>query len=163
MLIRGLTLLLLLVPLLAGVRAASADDRSQVVGVWSLVSVMYEDQATKALTPVFGQKPNGHQIATADGLWLVLVTADGRSPPKTEAEQAKAFTSMLSYSGRYRLEGNKMTTKVEIAWNEGIVGSDQVRYLRFEGDRMIVESPFMPNPNGSGSMIRAVVTWQRAK
>ena len=66
MLIRGLTLLLLLVPLLAGVRAASADDRSQVVGVWSLVSVMYEDQATKALTPVFGQKPNGHQIATAD-------------------------------------------------------------------------------------------------
>jgi len=163
MLIRGLMSLLPLVAILPGVPAASADERSQVVGVWSLVSVMYEDQASKAMTPAFGQKPKGYQIATSDGLWLSLVTADGRFPPKTEAEQARAFTSMLAYSGRYRVDGNKLTTKVDVAWNKGMVGSDQVRYLRFEGDRMIVESPFMPNPNGSNSMIRAVVTWQRAK
>jgi hypothetical protein len=163
MLMRGLMALSLLVTFLLDVPSASGDERTQVVGVWSLVSVMYEDQATKAMAPAFGQKPNGYQIATSEGLWLALVTADGRSPPKTEAEQARAFTSMLAYSGRYRLDGNKLTTKVEIAWNEGMVGGEQVRYLRFEGDRMIVESPFMPNPNGSNSMIRAVVTWQRAK
>ncbi len=142
---------------------AMADERSQLLGTWKLVSVMYEDQNTKTMTPVFGEKPNGYQIVTADGLWLALVTADGRSAPKTDAERAQAFTSMLAYSGRYRLEGNKLTTKVDVAWNQGMVGSEQVRFVRFEGDKMLVESPFMPNPNGNNSMVRAIVTWQRAK
>lgn len=149
--------------LLVSTAPAMADDKPPIVGTRRLVSVMYEDQSTRTQTPVFGQKPNGYQIVTADGLWLALVTADGRTPPKSEAERAQAFTSMLAYSGHYRLEGNKLTTKVDVAWNEGMVGSEQVRYLRVEGDRMYVESPFMPNPNGSDSKVRAIVTWERAK
>jgi lipocalin-like protein len=140
---------------------ALGQERSQVVGTWRLVSVMYEDQDSKAMTPVFGERPSGYQIATPEGLWMAIVTGDGRSGPKTEAERAHAFASMLAYAGHYRVEGNKLTTKVEVAWNEGMVGSEQVRYLRFEGDKMFVESPFMPNPNGNKSMIRAIVTWQR--
>lgn len=70
---------------------------------------------------------------------------------------------MLAYSGRYRIEGNKVTTKVDVAWNEAMVGSEQIRFLRFEGDKLFIESPFMPNPNGTNSMVRAIVTWQRDK
>jgi hypothetical protein len=49
----------------------------QIVGTWKLVSVMYEDQATKALTPIMGDNPRGYQIATKDGRWLALATRAG--------------------------------------------------------------------------------------
>jgi hypothetical protein len=140
-----------------------ADEKSEVVGVWKLVSVMYEDQETKQMTPVLGDAPRGYQIATADGRWLALVTANGRPVPKTDEERLHAFRSMISYSGRYRVEGNKVTTKVEVAWNEAWVGGEQVRFLRFEGDKLHIESPPMPHPNVNNRVVRVIVTWQRDK
>ena len=95
---------------------ALANEKSQIVGVWRLVSVMYEDQETKTLTPAFGNHPRGYQIATADGRWLALATPAGRPVPKTDEERASAFRSMTAYSGHYTVEGNKITTKVDVAW-----------------------------------------------
>jgi hypothetical protein len=156
---RVLVILLSLL-LVAPVKAA---EKADVVGVWKLVSVMYEDQETKQMTPVLGDAPRGYQIATADGRWLALVTANGRPVPKTDEERLHAFRSMISYSGRYRVEGNKVTTKVEVAWNEAWVGGEQVRFLRFEGDKLHIESPPMPHPNVNNRVVRVIVTWQRDK
>jgi len=140
---------------------AFADVKDQIVGTWKLVSVMYEDQQTKELTPVLGQNPKGSQIATPEGRWLALVTAEGRKVPQTDEERAQALRSMISYSGRYRVEDNKVITKVEIAWNESWVGGEQVRFVRFEGDRLYIESPPMPHPNVGGRVVRVIVTWER--
>lgn len=153
----------LLSSLLLLISPALANEASQVVGVWKLVSVMYEDQETKALTPVLGANPRGYQIATADGRWLALVTAEGRPVPKTDEERLHAFRSMISYSGRYKVEGNKVTTKVEVAWNEAWVGGEQVRFIRFDGDKLFIESPPMPHPNVNNRVVRVIVTWQRDK
>jgi hypothetical protein len=98
---------------------AQAADRDRIVGTWKLVSVVYEDAQTKELTPVLGEHPRGYQIATPEGRWLALVTADGRPVPKTDEDRAKALRSMIAYSGRYRVEDGKVITKVEVAWNEG--------------------------------------------
>src|ERR1700752_3675539 len=105
---------------------ARADDKTRIVGTWKLVSVVYEDQDTKARTPIYGEHPRGYQIATADGRWLALVTAEGRGVPKTDEDRLKAFRTMISYAGRYSVDGNKITTKVEVAWNESWVGGEQV-------------------------------------
>jgi hypothetical protein len=153
----------LLSSLLLLVSPALADEKAQIVGTWKLVSVMYEDQETKALTPVLGNNPRGYQIATPDGRWLALVTAEGRPVPKTDEERLHAFRSMISYSGCYRVEGNKVTTKVEVAWNEAWVGGEQVRFVRFEGDKLYIESPPMPHPNVNNRVVRVIVTWQRDK
>jgi hypothetical protein len=142
---------------------ARADVKDQIVGTWKLLSVMYEDQQTKELTPVLGQKPKGSQIATPEGRWLALVTAEGRKVPQTDEERAQALRSMISYSGRYRVEDNKVITKVEIAWNESWVGGEQVRFVRFEGDKLYIESPPMPHPNVGGRVVRVIVTWEREK
>ena len=152
--------ILLLVSLFSPV---SADEKEQIVGTWTLVSVNYEDQETKALTPVLGANPRGSQIATRDGRWLALVTAEKRPVPKTDEERAQALRTMISYSGRYRVEGNKVTTKVEIAWNEAWVGGEQVRFVRLEGDKLFIESPPMPHPNVGGKVVRVIVVWQREK
>ena len=148
------------------VTGAQADDnalRQQIVGAWTLVSVVYEDQQSKERTPVLGEHPRGRQIATADGRWLALVTAEGRPVPKTEAERARALQTMIAYTGRYRVEGGKVVTKVEAAWNEAWVGGEQTRFIRFEGDRLFIESPPMPHPNVNGKVVKVIVIWDREK
>lgn len=138
-----------------------SDPKSQIVGVWKLVSVMYEDQETGIQTPVLGDNPKGYQIATPDGRWLALTTPSVRAVPKTDQERAQAFVRMIAYSGRYRIVGNTITTKVEVAWNESWVGGEQVRHIRFEGDRLFIESPPMPHPNVNNRIVRVIVVWQR--
>jgi hypothetical protein len=111
---------LLLCLLMLGAGTAHADDRDlkqKIVGTWKLVSVVYEDQDTKGRTPVYGEHPRGRQIATADGVWLALVTADGRAIPKTDEERAQALRTMIAYTGRYRVEDGKVVTKVEAAFH----------------------------------------------
>ena len=154
-------LVCLLLLLAAPVRADDKDLRDKIVGTWTLVSVVYEDQETKARTPVLGEHPKGRQIATADGLWLALVTAEGRTVPKTDEERAQALRTMIAYTGRYRVEDGKVITKVEAAWNEAWVGGEQVRFIRFEGDRLFIESPPMPHPNQNNRVVRVIVIWDR--
>src|SRR5262249_1450689 len=164
----------LLLGLLALVVApAHADDqelRQKIVGTWNLVSVVYEDQETKGRTPVYGEHPRGRQIATADGLWLALVTAEGRPVPKTDDERAQALRSMIAYTGRYRVEDGKVITKVEAAWNEAWVGADQTHFIRFtchprynrlERHLLFIESPPMPHPNQNNKVVRVIVIWDR--
>jgi hypothetical protein len=138
-----------------------AELRRQIVGTWKLVSVNYEDVATKERTPIYGEHPKGIQIATPHGRWLALMTGEGRVIPKTDAERAQALTSMIAYTGRYRVENGQVITKVEAAWNEGWVGGEQVRHIRFEGDKLYIESPPMPHPNISDRKVRVIVVWQR--
>src|SRR5215470_16800898 len=144
-------------------RARADDDelRQKIVGSWKLVSVVYENQETKARTPVLGEHPRGRQIATADGVWLALVTAEGRTVPKTDEERAQALRTMIAYTGRYRVQDGKVVTKVEAAWNQAWVGGEQVRFIRFDGDRLFIESPPMPHPNLAGKVVRVIVIWER--
>ena len=142
-------------------KPAFADDKDKVVGVWKLVSVVYEDVQTKERTPVLGQHPRGCQIATAKGRWLALVTGEGRKVPQTDAERSDALRSMIAYTGKFRVEGGKIITKVEAAWNEAWVGTEQERFYRFEGDRLLLESPPQPHPNLLGKVVRIIVIWER--
>jgi hypothetical protein len=154
----------LAIVLLLLVAPAHADDKSAIVGTWKLVSVVYEDAQTKERTPVLGEHPRGYQIATAEGRWLALVTADGRPIPKTDEERAQALRTMIAYTGRYRIEDGKVITKVDAAWNEAWVGGEQVRFIRFEGsDLLHIESPPMPHPNVNNKVVRVIVTWERDK
>jgi hypothetical protein len=143
--------------------ADDKSDRAAIVGTWKLVSVVYEDQTTKERTPVLGEHPRGRQIATADGRWLALVTAETRPIPTNDAERARALQTMISYTGRYRVEDGKVITKVEAAWNEAWVGGEQTRLIRFEGDRLFIESPPMPHPNQNNRVVRVIVIWDREK
>ena len=135
--------------------------RRQIVGTWKLVSVNYEDVANRERTPIYGEHPKGIQIATPHGRWLALMTGEGRIIPKTDTERAQALTSMIAYTGRYRVENGQVITRVEAAWNEGWVGGEQVRNIRFEDDKLYIESPPMPHPNISDKTVRVIVVWQR--
>lgn len=141
--------------------ADDADLQRKIVGTWKLVSVAYEDQSTGERTPVYGAHPKGVQIATPEGRWLALMTAEGRHVPQSEADRAQALKTMIAYTGRYRVNDGNVITKVEAAWNEAWVGTEQVRAVRFDGDRLLLQSPPMPHPNINGKVVRVIVAWQR--
>lgn len=141
--------------------ADDADLQRKIVGTWKLVSVAYEDQSTGERTPVYGAHPKGVQIATPEGRWLALMTAEGRPVPQSEADRAQALKTMIAYTGRYRVNDGNVVTKVEAAWNEAWVGTEQVRAVRFDGDRLLLQSPPMPHPNINGKVVRVIVAWQR--
>ena len=50
---------------------------------------------------------------------------EGREAPKTDADRAVAFKTMVSYTGIYRIEGDHWITKVDVSWNESWVGTEQ--------------------------------------
>jgi hypothetical protein len=135
--------------------------RRKIVGTWRLVSVHYQDQTSGERSPVYGAHPKGIQIATAAGRWLALMTAEGRAVPATEAERAQALKTMVAYTGRYRVEDGKVMTKVEAAWNEAWVGTEQVRAVRLDGDTLYLTSSPMPHPNVGGTVVCVVVAWER--
>ena len=141
------------------------DDtlRRKIIGVWKLVSVTYEDVATKARTPALGALPRGRQIITAQGHWITLGTAEGRRTPMTDNERARGLQSMVAYTGHYRVADGKVITTIDAAWNEGWVGTEQVRYISFANDRLYVESPPMPHPNVNDRTMRVIVVWERDK
>jgi Lipocalin-like domain len=138
-----------------------AELRQKIVGTWTLISVVYEDQDTKQQKPVYGAHPKGIQIATPEGRWLALMTAEGRGVPKTDEERARALKTMIAYTGRYRVEDGKVITKVEAAWNEAWVGTEQVRVARCDGETLRLISPPMPHPNMNDRTVRVIVAWQR--
>ena len=133
------------------------------VGVWKLVSCIYEDVQTNERTLPYGEHPKGYAILTPEGRLMALITAEGRTAPRTAEERDAAFRSAVAYSGRYRVDGNQFVTTVDIAWNEAWVGTDQLRLFKRKGDRLHIESPPTPNLNRNGQMVRGILIWEREK
>jgi hypothetical protein len=69
---------------------------------------------------------------------------------------------MIAYTGRYRVADSRIIVKVEAAWQQSWVGTEQIRAFRFEGDNILhLEGPPMPHPNLLGKVVRVIVTWER--
>jgi len=157
--------LLLVFALLAmATRPGFADDPAQVHGVWKLVSQEVEIQATGQKEFPMGQNPTGYVMFTPDGRATFILTGEGRKAAKTVKERADLLSSMVAYTGAYRLDGDKWITKVEVAWNPEWVGTEQTRLFRIDANRLHVLTTWrvMPNWPDKG-MQRSILVFERAK
>ena len=147
-----------------GVQSSFADDRSLLHGVWKLVAYEVEVQATGRKEPLMGRNPMGYAIFTPEGRAMFVITGEGRKVAKTLEERADLLSTLVAYTGTYRIEGDKWTTKVEVAWNPEWVGTEQTRSFKMSGDRLNVLTPWriMPNWPDKGPT-RSVLTFERAK
>ncbi len=145
-------------------RPGSADNRAQLQGVWKLVSYEVEIQTTGQKEFPMGQKPTGYVIFTAEGRVFFILTGEDRKPAKTVQDRADLLSSLVSYTGAYRLEGDKWITSVEVAWNPEWIGTEQARSYKVDGDSLQVLTPWrvMPNWREKG-MTRSIITFERAK
>ena len=142
--------------------AAVADEQRSLVGNWKLISwqVVGDDGTPQ---DVFGTTPSGYLVLTPEGRSIVLTTASGRRPGTDDAARAALQKSMLSYSGRYRVEGGDFITTVDVSWNEEWNGTEQRRHYRIDGDKLFIESAPAPSMAFPGKMDFRRIIWVREK
>ena len=123
-----------------------------IVGTWKLVAAASRDASGKPLPVPYGGKGMGRVMFNAEGR-MMAVTCDGRPqlPPGTER-------TYNSYCGNYTFDGSRLITRVDAASDPTRIGSDQIRGVRFEGDRMILSPP--PRQTAAGEEYREL-TWER--
>ncbi len=97
------------------VQPSFAEDPSKLVGIWKLLAYEVEVQATGQKGPVMGQNPTGYIIFTPDGRVMPVLTGEGRKAAKTIEDRAELLNTLVSYTGMYRVEGDKWITKVDVA------------------------------------------------
>jgi hypothetical protein len=140
-----------------------ADDRTQVVGLWKLVSYEVEVQATGEKWPVMGQHPTGYVNFSLDGRVFFMLTGEGRTPPKSDQDRANLLGTLIAYTGMYRVEGDRWITKVDVAWNPEWIGTEQARTFKIDDDQLQVLTPWRVMPNWvDKGMTRSIVTFERA-
>jgi len=136
---------------------------SGLIGVWKLTSAANEIVQTKERQVPYGEHPAGYLIVTPER-FAVIITGEGRKPPQNDEDRLFSFRTMFAYTGLYRIEGNRLTTGVEVAWNEAWTGTDQTRIFRLEGEKLFIESIPAPSPNNpAAGMIRAILEFVRSK
>src|SRR5262245_35415434 len=142
-------------------RLAVADDRANLVGTWKLAGGEVELQVTGERRALYASDRMGYIIFTREGRMFGIIEGESRKAPQTDEDHVRLFRTMAAYSGLYRLEGDKWITTVDVAWNPGWIGTDQVRFYRLDGDRLIVSTPWGPSPVLPGKTTRVFVTWVR--
>ncbi len=137
--------------------------REKLVGSWKLLSFVAEDIQTKERTNPYGEHPNGYIAFLPTDRIFVFFTADGRKPPQLPEDESAAFRSMIAASGKYHLEGDKFIAKLDLAWNEGWVGTDQVRFYKLEGDKLYIKTAPLPPTYPGGKTTRGFLILEKEK
>lgn len=68
---------------------------------------------------------------------------------------------MISYTGKFRLEGDKFITQVDGTWNEIYKANEQVRYFAINGDTLSIRTPEMASGVLPGKRVVSTLIWER--
>jgi hypothetical protein len=142
---------------------ACAQDSQNLIGLWKLVSYELEFQDTGERQTPFGAHPNGYGVITAEGRTMAVLTAEGRPIPKSVADRAAAFKTVVAYTGMLKVEGDHWTTHVDVTWNEAWNGTDQVRFFQLDGNTLNITSAWSTNLNYDGRLTRGLLRWERVR
>jgi hypothetical protein len=153
--------LVVFVWVLAIVQPCFADDRAPIVGIWRLVSFEREYQVTGEREYPMGKTPTGYILFLPEGRMAVVIMGEGRKAPSTDQDRAGLYNSLVAYTGRYRVNGDKWITTVDVSANPAWVGTEQTRSFRVIGDQLQEMTAWAARPNNR--MARAVLTYERAK
>lgn len=132
-------------------------DTHPLVGTWKLVSFHVEAEGSSEQLP-WWDAPVGSVIFTKEGRMLALLTAGDRMASAT-ADQLVG--SMCAYSGRYSVEGNRLSTTVDIGWLPAWVGTQVDRTFHRNGDDLKLMTDYQDNPRFPGRRTRGVLMWRK--
>lgn len=116
----------------------------QLVGTWQLQSWIVRDDRGNVSKP-FGDHPTGVVVITADGWFTTQVAASSRpdfptasNPFGDLAARSAALFTYIAYAGRYRVDGNVVTTTISVGLWPGTVGTDLVREFEVHGNVLVL-------------------------
>lgn len=135
--------------------AQAADAREALLGNWTLVSVVIEQDGTRR--EPFGPAPKGRAIFERDGNFIVLITrgdlprisANNREQPTAE-ESRQIATGLIAYFGKYSVDRDGQGEyRIEACTYPNWNGLTQKRLFKIEGDRLMVMNATPPVGGGS--------------
>ncbi len=133
---------------------------SNLVGTWKLVSMQFVFDDNGERVDVYGASPAGYiSLGSDDRMMGIITAANGERQANTDP--AALFRTMLAYSGTYRLEGDRFIVTVDAAWHPSWVGTEQVRFIRIDGDRMEITTAPQTLPLYGKRIGRGVLAWRR--
>jgi hypothetical protein len=142
---------------------AAADDNS-IVGTWKVQSLVREVAATGERQNELGEKPNGYISYQPNGRMFVVLVSDNRAnptgTPPTDEDKVRLFGNLVEYSGTYVVEGDKVTHKIDVSWNQSWTGGDQVRFFKVDGTTLTITTAINKNPR-DGREGRAVLVFTK--
>jgi Lipocalin-like domain len=143
----------------------SIDIASKIIGTWRLVSCVARTADGQTSYP-FGKNAQGRANLEPDRFAFQVLNPDRPRFPSvdprsaSDAEMREAFEGYLAYYGSLSIHpvDNTIVNRVEAASIPNWVGTDQVRYYRFEDDRLVLSTP--PMLRGGVESINTIV-WER--
>ena len=140
------------------------DAATQLTGTWKLVSWQTKFDGGDTVEP-YGSSPKGRLVLTPDSHWIIILTGANRKPAKTIEEKATLLDSILAYSGKYTVEGDKITTHVDMSSNEIYTGAnqDQTRFFRIEGNKLTIRTPEIVSAVRPGQKAVGTITFERER
>ena len=142
--------------------ALAEDPAKQLVGSWKLTSWVIQVIGGETSEP-FGPGPVGRAVFTPNGYVAFMIVGAHRKPASNNDESAALLKSLLAYSGKFTIEGDKFTTKVDISGNELLTGQDQVRFFKLEGDRLSLRTAEQISAVFPGKKVVGTLTWERER
>jgi molybdate transport system substrate-binding protein len=143
-------------------RSQAEDDIS---GTYKLIVEQRKIVETGETVPV--PNPLGYITYGKDGRMLVLIVRHPRPKPEaidkiTDQQRADLLRTMTAYGGTYKFNGTTVKHDIDIAWNEVWAGTEQVRTVTRDGDRLTLTTPPFPF-HTDGKMSVNMLIWERVK
>ena len=135
------------------------------IGTWNLVS--YENRSGDQVTYPFGKNPVGYIMYNDEGYMAVALMASNRRRFSsidimggTTEEIVAAYGTYLSYCGKYGVTEDRVIHHVQVSSYPNWIGEDQVRFYKFEGNKLILST--QPQILG-GKLQSGYLIWERMK
>jgi len=135
--------------------------KERLIGNWRLVSYVTTEPGGKRGTP-YGDAA-GRLMYDANGNMAGQVMRPGRARVELgegSAQQVRAaYLGYIAYFGTYEIaaDGQSVVHHVDGSLNPAWVGGDQVRAMRFDGDRLVLSAEVRKN----GQTVMHSLTWER--
>ncbi|TDH58335.1 hypothetical protein E2C06_33095 [Dankookia rubra] len=107
--------------------------KEKMIGIWRLVQVTARDPEGRIIPSEFGPTPIGTVQFDAERMMAAL--GDSRPPAAGETR------FWVAYTGVWDFDGTVLSTRVDAAHPANRIGTDQVRQVRFEGARVVLQPP----------------------
>ncbi len=141
------------------------DLKKSVVGTWRFVISELRSEEGDVTYPD-GMHPVGYLIYTDNGYFSVSNMHGDRQKHATEdlhtgtdEEKLAAYNSFFCCCGKYDLLEDRVIHHIEVCLFPNWTGSDQERFIEFQGSRMLLSTPPLQI---DGKMQTAHLIWERA-
>jgi hypothetical protein len=143
--------------------ALAEDTARQLVGSWKLTSWTIQVIDDGEVAQPFGPNPKGRAVFTPDGFSAFMIARPDRKPATNDADSAALLKSLMVYTGKFTIDGDKLTTNVDLSWNEILTGTAQVRFFKLEGDKLSIRTAEQASAVYPGKKVVGTLTWERER